>query len=142
MASHEETIDINASVAETWAVMADVERWPSWTPTVKVVDLLSSGDFGVGSKVRVQQPRLPAVTWTVDKYVPGHSFSWIASSPGVVSEGHHRVDPTSHGCRAVLGFAQSGRLVGLSDLVYRRLIANYVRTEALGLKRYVEQQRG
>src|SRR6266516_666434 len=72
MAMHiERSVDINAPPERVWAVMADVERWPEWTESMKSVERLDSGEFGVGSKAKLHIRRSPdgnvsKVTLTVD----------------------------------------------------------------------------
>lgn len=140
MATHEETIEIEAPPDQVWAVLADIENWPAWTRSITSAQRLTPGGLAPGAEFRIRQPRLPAVVWTVDDVVPGRSFSWRSSSPGIESRGDHRVELSGDGSRAVLVFAQTGLLVFLSDLVFARLVRQYVRTEAEGLKRYVEQR--
>ena len=67
MAEHvyEEQITIDAPAAAVWAVLVDVERWPRWTASVRAVSLLGPAPLQVGSKVRVRQPRMPAMTQPV-----------------------------------------------------------------------------
>jgi len=52
-------IEIAASPERIWRVMADMERWPVWTPSVVRVKRLTPGLFGVGSRARFHQPTLP-----------------------------------------------------------------------------------
>ncbi|WP_368073874.1 SRPBCC family protein [Blastococcus mobilis] len=92
MAVHTDfTVDISAAPEVVWAVISDVESWPEWTASVTSVRRLSSARLQVGSRVRLQQPRLPATVWTVADLVAGEQFTWTADSPGVRTRAFHRV---------------------------------------------------
>ncbi len=142
MARYEESIDIDAPPADVWRVLADLERWPEWTPSMREVRPLSGdggeGGLTVGGKVRVRQPKLPTVTWTVDEVEPGRSFSWRSDSPGMASRAEHRIEPTGAGSHVVLVLEQTGPFAGVTGLFYARLIRRYVRAEAEGLKKRAE----
>ena len=57
-----ERVIINASPAAIWQVLADVERWPTWTPTVLEVEPLTSNGAKNGLQSRRALPRRPAQT--------------------------------------------------------------------------------
>jgi len=130
----EETVEIAAPPEKVWAVLADVENWPSWTASTRSVRLTRPGPLGVGSTVEIKQPRLPKIIWTVSEFEPGRSFTWVAKTPGVRSVGEHAITPTATGCTVCLAFSQTGRLGSLLALPMAPLIRSYVHTEAVGLK--------
>jgi len=69
-----ERVIINASPAAIWQVLADVERWPTWTPTVLEVEPLTSNGHKAGLKVgaryRVVQPKLRPAVYEVTECAP------------------------------------------------------------------------
>lgn len=136
---YEVSVHIDAPLVRVWEVLADVERWPTWTPTMTEVRRLDSGPFGPGSRARVKQPRLPAVVWRVTDLEPGRSFAWQGESLGVTTLADHRlVEDPAGGVTATVGIRQSGPLAGLVGLLGGRLARRYVDTEAASLKRCCE----
>jgi uncharacterized membrane protein len=140
----EETFDIAAPAATVWGVIADVERWPTWTDSIDRVDVTSGRSpgegLGVGATARVKQPRMPEVTWTVTEWVPGRSFTWASSGPGLRTEGVHAVEPTGPGTsRVTLAIHERGPLDGLMRVLLGRTFRRYVAMEAAGLTRRSEQ---
>ena len=135
----ERVIDVAAPPDRVWAAMSDVERWPEWTASVMRVERLDSRPFGVGSQVRILQPRFPAVVWTVTALEPGRSFEWRAATPRLLSVGVHRVDAAGdHTSRVTLSLTWSGPLAPVIRLLFGNLSRRYVEMEAQGLKRRCE----
>ena len=89
--------DVDADSGTVWAVIADVERMPAWTSTMTRVRVLDGGELRVGSRVRVEQPRLPTATWEVTELEPGRSYTWASPAPGLQSVAWHAVEPTRSG---------------------------------------------
>lgn len=58
--NHEVRIRINAWPDVVWDTLADVERWPEWTRSVRSVELLD-GNLAVGHRKRIRQPMFPSV---------------------------------------------------------------------------------
>ena len=51
---------IDASPEVVWSVLSEVEAMPTWTPTMSKVAVLSPEALGVGSRVQIDQPKMPA----------------------------------------------------------------------------------
>lgn len=137
------TIDISAPPERIWEIMSDIARWPEWTPTVTNVELLDTGPFRVGMRARLRQPRLPVAVWTVTAIEPGRAFTWESLNPGVTAVATHRIDVrgTSTVNQVTLKLEWTGWLAPLIRLLFGRLSARYVETEAESLKRHSETAR-
>ena len=83
------TADIPEAPDRVWAVLADVERWPEWTPTVTRVRRLDQGPLAVGSRVRIHQPRLLPAIWRIVELADGRRFTWVTGSLGVRAIAEH-----------------------------------------------------
>jgi len=135
---NETSISIAAAPERVWAVMTDVERWPEWTATVSEAKRLDGGDFRVGSRARLKQPRVPTLTWTVSEIEDGRSFEWRTRAPGVRSVAGHSILPEGTGSRVTLWVEQSGLVVKLMGGRFARMADEYLAIEAAGLKRRCE----
>jgi uncharacterized protein YndB with AHSA1/START domain len=133
------SVDVDAPAARVWAVLVDVERWPEWTASMRRVERLDAGEFVVGSRARVKQPRFPAVVWEVTDAQSGRSFRWTASAAGVRTVADHRIAERQGGVTVTLEITQTGLLVPLLDLLGGKLARRYVDTEARGLKERCER---
>ncbi|EFC81170.1 SRPBCC family protein [Parafrankia sp. EUN1f] len=140
---YETSVTIDATADEIWAVLRDVERWPTWTPTMTAVDA-AGGELREGAKVRIQQPRLPAATWTVTDLLPGAGFTWTSRAIGMTTVADHRITPgPNDGSVTVrLSLRQSGPLAPVVALLMGRLVRRYVDTEAQGLRIRCEERTG
>jgi uncharacterized protein YndB with AHSA1/START domain len=127
------TVNIAAPPDRVWAVMADVERWSEWTPTVTQIQRLERGPLVVGSRARIRQPKLPSAVWQVSELLEGRSFTWVSRSPGVLVTATHSVEPTAQGTRATLSLRFSGFFGPLIARLTRRLNERYLALEAKGL---------
>lgn len=128
------TVDIAAAPERVWAVIADVERWPEWTPSVTRVERLDGGPLAVGSRVRIRQPKLLPVVWQVTELREGQGFIWVTRSPGVRVVARHSVEPAPGGARATLSVQFSGLLARIVARLTRGLNQRYLALEAEGLR--------
>jgi hypothetical protein len=103
------------------------------------VERLEAGPFVEGCRVRVEQPKLPAMTWEVTDYERGRAFSWTAKRPGLTSVASHEVAAAGERrTRVTLRIEQSGWLAWAVRPFYGGLTRRYMRMEAEGLKRRAE----
>ena len=134
-------IDVEAPAERVWEVLREVERWPEWAPTVTSVRRLDDGPLAVGSRARVEQPRIPPTEYVVTELEPSRSFTWVATGPGVRTTARHLLEdlgPT--GTRVTLAVEQAGPVGRLMAPFYRRLTDRYLATEAEGIKARSETQ--
>lgn len=128
---------IDAPTDLVWEVLADVDHWPDWLPTVDSVERLDDGPFVVGSRARVRQPKLPRAEWEVTEVVDGRSFTWEATGPGMRTIARHEVVPDADGSRVTLSIEQTGPMGAVAALVWRRLTQRYIELEAESLDKRV-----
>jgi len=132
------SIDIDAPVERVWAATVDIERWPDWTPTVKRARRLGSAQMGVGSRVLIEQPKLPPALWLVSALEPGRNMILKSGLPGMRVMAHHRLEPKGAGCAVTLSVHFEGLFGGLLERWTSELNQRYLELEADGLKRYCE----
>ena len=137
----ETTRHIDSPSQPVWEVLFDVARWPEWTPTIESVERLDHGRFGVGSRARVRQPRLPRAVWEVSEVVDGRSFTWEAKGPGMKTIARHEVLPDAGGSQVTLSIEQTGPMGAVAAVLWRRLTQRYIELEAESLDRRVTRSR-
>ena len=80
----ETTTEIDAPPDAVWRTLVDIERWPTWTESMRKLSWIDGAGMSVGSRARVEQPKMPTLVWEVCELEPGTSFSWRSK----------RVEPT------------------------------------------------
>ena len=131
----ETSIDIDAPCSDVWQILADVQQWPTWTESVRKAEPVEKGELEVGSRVRLEQPRIPAMTWEITEFEPGVSFTWRSSRGGVTTTAGHECRATGPlTTTVVLSIEQRGPLAAVVSLVTARLTRRYLSMEAQGLK--------
>jgi hypothetical protein len=122
-----------------WSVMADVERWHEWTPSVRSIRRLDSGPLRAGSRALIRQPRFPPAMWKVTALEPGRSFAWKSGAPGMWVFAEHSVEPAGSGARARLSLHFEGTIGRLMGRITHAISNRYLGLEAAGLKRRSEE---
>ncbi len=133
---HAETpVDIDATPADVWRVLIDVERMPTWTESVSKAERMGGEEFAVGAKVRLKQPRLATMVWEVTELESESSFTWRTSRGGVTTTARHQLRANEDGTTSVvLSIDQRGPMAGIVGLFTSKLTAKYLAMEAEGLK--------
>ncbi len=138
MVEFREKVMIDASPARVWAVLAAIERWPNWTPTMSTVECLEPGPPAIGMRVRITQPRLKPAVWEIDDWRQGQGFSWTTASPGLKLRAEHTLTPRDGGCMVALRLCFDGILARPVAWLAARTTRRYLEQEARGLKRHAE----
>lgn len=138
-----ERVIINATPAAIWQVLADVERWPTWTPTVLSVEPLTpearKEGLKIGARYRVTQPKLRPGIYEVTERIPHTAFTWVQRAPGATMIADHRLlAADGSGTEVELSFSTEGLIGAILGSMYSKTIAEYVRTEARSLKTHCE----
>lgn len=139
MARYERSIQIDAEPAVVWPVLADVDRWPEWTPTILSVARQNSSAFGLGSTAKVKAKGFPESVLTVTEFSPGRSFSWEGrGGVGLRVLFAHEIEPADGGSRVTLSVTPSGPAAVVVGWLAARLAKSNIDTEAESLKRRAE----
>lgn len=131
-----ERVDIPVPPSAVWPVMVDVERWPEWTASISRVKRLSQSAFGIGSRLRIHQPKLPPAWWRVTELQTEAGFTWESTAPGLRVTAEHQVEPIAEGSRVTLSIRYEGLLGPWLARWTQRLNERYLLMEANGLKEY------
>lgn len=133
-------VEIEAPAEAVWEVLADVERWPEWTASMRSVRRLDGGALHVGSEALVEQPRLRDLTYRVTRLEPASDFTWESRSPGLRVEAGHAITPLGERrSRVKLTVEQSGLMGVLVRPLTAGITRRYLAMETAGLKRRCEE---
>jgi hypothetical protein len=108
---------------------------------VTSVRRLDDGPLAAGSRVRVEQPRIPPTEYVVTELEPSRSFTWVATGPGVRTTARHLLEELGTGTtRVTLAVEQAGPVGVVMGRFYRGLTDRYLTAEAEGIKARCERQ--
>lgn len=131
-------IQIDAPPDIVWQVTEDIERWPTWTPTMTSVKRIDRGPIGVGTTAFVKQPGEPEATWVVTEFASGRLFAWETRRPGLRMLATHEVSASGDGTKNILRFEVRGPVAVVLWPVVRRTIGQVLKTENRALKKHCE----
>lgn len=127
------TSDVPAASADRlWSLVGDVTAWGEMLPTITSVRRLDAedGPVGLGARFTVRQPGLPSAVYEIVEWSPGHSFTWVARSPGLVTTAGHVIEAEGAGSRLRLSVEWTGPLSGLVRLLIAGKARRMVESEA------------
>lgn len=134
-----ERVIIQATPAAVWRVLADVERWPTWTPTVEHVQPLTPDGLRLGARYRITQPKLRPAVYEVTECAPHKAFTWVQKAAGATLIADHRLIGDATSTEVELSFSTEGLMGAIFGGMYAKRIAEYVKTEARSLKLHCER---
>jgi carbon monoxide dehydrogenase subunit G len=135
----EHSADVDAPQQRVWDVLTDFASWPQRIETVDEAELITPAPAGVGSRVRLKQPKLGEETWEVTVWDAPAFFEFRQTSSGVTTVAGHRVEAVDeHRSRLTLTLDMRGLLVPVFGRIYRDLTNDYMTREAQGIKRAAE----
>src|SRR5690606_41961305 len=86
-----------------WRYVGDLDRWHELLPTVDSVTRTGPpGPIGVGTRVRVAQPRLATAEYVVTAWDPPAGFTWATTVRGARTTACHEPHATRPCARLVL----------------------------------------
>jgi len=103
-------------VERAWPLFENVEDWPRWIPSVKKIEKVSKGPFGVGSKVRViaKSTIIVNLLLTITEFVPGRRVAMEGKVLGTRMTRYYALEPMNQKkTRLTAGGEVSGLLAWL-----------------------------
>jgi hypothetical protein len=135
----EHAVDVEAPHQRVWDVLTDLESWPRRIETVDEAELLTPPPIGIGTRLRLAQPKLPEAVYEVISWDPPSSFELRSKSSGVTTVAGHRVEALDDGrARLTLTLEMRGLLVPIFGRMFKGVTERYMATEARDVKRAAE----
>lgn len=125
--------EIEAPADMVWSVTSDVERWPTWMPTVRSVTALTPGAMAPGSRYLLKQPLQAAATWEVTRHDAPQIFEWERREQGqLLFVGTHGVE--KHGGNTKVHV--SLQAFGAANTLLRPIFAAVIAVECRAMERH------
>jgi carbon monoxide dehydrogenase subunit G len=113
------SVEINTTSEKAWALVKNVEEWPSWIPSLKKIEKVTKGPMAVGSRVLVVARSLITVNllMTITEFVPGRRVVMEGKVLGVKMTRYYEMEPVAQN-KAKL--TAGGEVSGLLAFLVRR----------------------
>jgi len=131
------SVEINTTSEKAWALVKNVEEWPSWIPSLKKIEKVTKGPMDVGSRVLVVARSLITVNllMTITEFVPGRRVVMEGKVLGVKMTRYYEMEPVAQN-KAKL--TAGGEVSGLLAFLVRRGGQRLSEEIVLALKKKVE----
>ena len=109
----ESNIDINAPVGKVWTLIDNLEEWPQWMPSIKKIEMISSGPLGIGSQLSVtaKVSGLPVkLLMTIIEFVPERMVILEGEALGTRITRFYTLEPVNGKTKVTIGGDVSGAL--------------------------------
>ena len=113
------SVEINTTSEKAWALVKNVEEWPSWIPSLKKIEKVSGEPLGKGSQVRVIAKSAITVNllMTITEFVPGRRVVMEGKVLGVKMTRYYEMESVAQN-KAKL--TAGGEVSGLLAFLVRR----------------------
>lgn len=132
-------IIIHADAEKLYGIWTDIEKWNSWTKSVKSISFLENHKFDIDGKAIVEQLKLSPAAWTITAIKANECFTWQTKKMGVTISATHTITSTATGAIAASALIYKGFLAGILYKVSLKLISQYLTMEINGLKAECEK---
>lgn len=113
------SVEINTTPGKAWSLVNKVEEWPRWIPSLKKIEKVSGGPWGVGSQVLVvaKSPITVNLLMTITEFVFGRRVVMEGKVLGVKMTRYYELEPVGQNkARLTAG----GEVMGLLAFLVRR----------------------
>jgi hypothetical protein len=113
------SVEINTTSEKAWALVKNVEEWPSWIPSLKKIEKVSGEPMGKGSQVRVIAKSAITVNllMTITEFVPGRRVVMEGKVLGVKMTRYYEMEPVAQNKAKLIA---GGEVSGLLAFLVRR----------------------
>ena len=132
-------IEVAAAPEVVWAVLTEIERWPSWNPAVKSVSF--EGGLDEGSEFRWKAGP-GTITSTIRDVDAPRRIAWTGTSFGIKAIHVHTLEPRNGGTLVKTEESYDGLVVRLFPGPLQRTLDRALQGELQHLKAEAERQDG
>jgi len=126
----ESSIEINAPVKRTWALIDRLEEWPRWMPSIKKIERVSKGPLAVGSQLAVTAKVsgfMVPLLMTITELVPERTVVMKGKALGTNLTRFYNLEPVNGRTKVTIGGDVSGALAWLACRGGRKVSAEIAR---------------
>jgi uncharacterized protein YndB with AHSA1/START domain len=109
------SVEVDASAAEVWSLVAEPRRWHEWSPYVAGAEGLGTPEVQEGALGSVVVRGGVRIGAEILEVVPGEAWTWRVRGLRI----RHEVEATSGGCRLTMTPSGSGPFWAPTAWAYR-----------------------